>query len=304
MKTTAVATALFAAAAVAHPFRRANIAPRAIVTKTDWVVETVYVTQFIDASTTYMVTPGQAAATPAPTPKGQFYEPPHSDDEPEPKLEPEPEAEPATSEAVAAPSPPPPAPTQTPEYVPPPPPPPVSKAPEPKVSTPPPPPPPAPAPEPEHETPSPPHVSRVPAPYVKPAPPPPPPAKPAPAPAKPAPAPAPEPGYGGGDASVTSGKITYYTVGLGACGFDDSGKDQTENIVAISKDKMGYQSNGNPLCGKKVTIHANGKTAKATVRDKCMGCAAENIDVSEKVFKELFGSLDRGRVDVQWSFDN
>ncbi|PHH67757.1 hypothetical protein CDD83_6428 [Cordyceps sp. RAO-2017] len=90
---------------------------------------------------------------------------------------------------------------------------------------------------------------------------------------------------------------------MGACGFDDSGKDNSDNIVAISKDKMGTQSNGNPMCGQTITIHANGKTCKATVRDKCMGCAANNIDVSEKVFKELYGSLDGGRMPVSWSFD-
>lgn len=296
MKTSAVATALFAAVAVAHPFRRANIAPRAVVTKTDWVVETVYVTQFIDASTTYMVTPGQSAATPAPEPKGQFYEPPHNE-EPESEVEPEP----VSSEAAAPP--PPPAPTKAPEYVPPPPPPPAPKAPEPPKAAPPkvapPPPPPAPKPEPEHvNPPPPPPAPKAPeVPKVAPSPPP-----------APAPAPAPEPSYGSGDkeeraGAVASGQITYYTVGMGACGWNDTGKDHSENIVAISKDKMGTQSNGNPMCGKKITIHANGKTTKATVRDKCMGCAPNNIDVSEKVFKELYGSLDGGRMPVSWSFD-
>lgn len=85
---------------------------------------------------------------------------------------------------------------------------------------------------------------------------------------------------------------------------DDSGKDHSDNIVAISKDKMGTQSNGNPMCGQKITIHANGKTTTATVRDKCMGCAANNIDVSKKVFMELYGSLDGGRMPVKWSFNN
>ncbi|RCI09280.1 hypothetical protein L249_1490 [Ophiocordyceps polyrhachis-furcata BCC 54312] len=102
--------------------------------------------------------------------------------------------------------------------------------------------------------------------------------------------------------STYNGQITYYTVGMGSCGYDDTGKDQTGAIVAISKDKMGTQSNGNPMCGQKVNIHANGKTTQATVRDKCMGCAANNIDVNEKVFKELFGSLDGGRMPVTWSF--
>ncbi|PHH68869.1 hypothetical protein CDD80_7170 [Ophiocordyceps camponoti-rufipedis] len=129
---------------------------------------------------------------------------------------------------------------------------------------------------------------------------------------KPVPAPAPvvpaaqyaesgkQGGYGPGK---FSGQITYYTVGMGSCGFDDTGKDQTGNIVAISWAKMGTQSNGNPMCGQTISIHANGKTVQATVRDKCMGCSENNIDVNEKIFKELFGSLDGGRLPVTWSFN-
>ncbi|PTB54774.1 hypothetical protein M431DRAFT_84435, partial [Trichoderma harzianum CBS 226.95] len=100
-----------------------------------------------------------------------------------------------------------------------------------------------------------------------------------------------------------SGDITYYTIGLGSCGEDDSGQDQSASIVAIAVGLMGSQSNGNPMCGKTITIHGGGKTTTATVKDKCMGCAPHDIDVSEKVFLELFGSLDGGREPVTWSFN-
>lgn len=103
--------------------------------------------------------------------------------------------------------------------------------------------------------------------------------------------------------SLFTGAMTYYTVGMGACGFDDSSKDLTDNIVAISKDQMGEQSNGNPLCGKTITITHEGKSVQATIRDKCMGCKSGEIDVSEKVFKEIFGSLDVGRSPVDWNFN-
>jgi hypothetical protein len=79
-------------------------------------------------------------------------------------------------------------------------------------------------------------------------------------------------------ADTKSGDLTYYTVGLGACGFDDSGKDSTDNIVALSHLLMGQQSNGNPFCGKTITISYGGKQIQATVRDKCMGCDTNNID--------------------------
>lgn len=79
-------------------------------------------------------------------------------------------------------------------------------------------------------------------------------------------------------ADTKKGDLTYYQVGLGACGEDDSGKDQTENIVALSHLLMGTQSNGNPYCGKKITISYGGKQVVATVKDKCMGCEHDNID--------------------------
>jgi hypothetical protein len=112
-------------------------------------------------------------------------------------------------------------------------------------------------------------------------------------------------GSGSGGSPSHSGDITYYAVGLGACGFDDSGKDHTDNIVAVSSLLMGAQSNGNPLCNKSVTIKAvaNGKTVQAVVRDKCPSCAAGDLDGTEKMFLELFGSLDAGRQQIEWWFN-
>ncbi|KAL2890168.1 Allergen Asp f 7 -like protein [Ceratocystis lukuohia] len=98
-----------------------------------------------------------------------------------------------------------------------------------------------------------------------------------------------------------SGYLTYYDLGMGACGFDDSGKDETDYIIAISKDLMGTQSNGNPYCGKTATITGNGKTITATIRDKCMGCTTDHIDGSKKIFLDLFGSLDAGKEEVTFA---
>lgn len=101
-----------------------------------------------------------------------------------------------------------------------------------------------------------------------------------------------------------AGDLTYYDLGLGACGWDDSGKDNSENIVALSHLLMGTQSNGNPYCGKSITVSYNGKTVKGVVRDKCMGCALDAIDCSKNMFLELFGTLDGGRHKVEWWLDN
>ncbi len=106
----------------------------------------------------------------------------------------------------------------------------------------------------------------------------------------------------GGSASY-SGDITYFALGMGSCGIDDSGKDHSDNIVAVSAQLMGAQSNGNPMCGKTITIKANGKTIQAKVHDKCPSCALGDIDGSEKMFVDLFGSLDAGRQKIEWWFN-
>jgi len=114
-----------------------------------------------------------------------------------------------------------------------------------------------------------------------------------------------------------TGELTFYDLGLGACGDNDGGKDETNNseflltpplvqqivtfwsVVALSHLFMGEQSNGNPYCGKTITIQANGKTTTAVIKDKCMGCAYGDIDVSRHCFKE-FASEGAGRIPITW----
>ncbi|KAL2148380.1 hypothetical protein VTH82DRAFT_2300 [Thermothelomyces myriococcoides] len=108
---------------------------------------------------------------------------------------------------------------------------------------------------------------------------------------------------GSGGQVIRTGEITYFALGLGSCGFDDSGKDHSENIVAVSSSLMGAQSNGNPLCGKTITVKANGNTAQAVVHDKCPSCSVNDIDASEHLFLDLFGSLDIGRGEIEWYFN-
>ncbi|KAJ2902800.1 allergen Asp F7 [Zalerion maritima] len=99
------------------------------------------------------------------------------------------------------------------------------------------------------------------------------------------------------------GDATYYALGLGACGVDHSGKDNTANVVALSAQIMGTGPTltDNPYCGRKVAIRAQGKSVDATVVDKCPGCPAGDLDVSEKIFKELFGDLGIGRGNIDWT---
>ncbi|KAI9867166.1 MAG: hypothetical protein M1813_009444 [Trichoglossum hirsutum] len=172
-------------------------------------------------------------------------------------------------------------------------------------------PPPAPTPTPPAEPVATPAAYTPPAPPASPVPaPPPPPAPPAPAPpAPPAPSsPAPSPsgpgsGSSGGECSSGSpcaGDMTFYDAGLGSCGVENDGS--TENVVALPHDLMGEQSNGNPYCGKTITIEYKGKKTTAVVKDKCMGCTGKSIDLSRKAFNEL-ADPDAGRVPCNWWFN-
>ncbi|KAI0972411.1 hypothetical protein F4678DRAFT_460631 [Xylaria arbuscula] len=116
------------------------------------------------------------------------------------------------------------------------------------------------------------------------------------------------------DTKSYSGDITYYTLGLGACGYYDTGDDLTKPIVAISQADWYARGSGtntgiglpdHPWCDKTITIKgSNGKTTTALVHDICPGCASGSIDVSQDVFLALFGSLDAGRLTQTWSFDD
>ena len=102
--------------------------------------------------------------------------------------------------------------------------------------------------------------------------------------------------------SPCEGDITYYTAGLGACGITSDG--DTQNVVALPHGLMGTQSNGNPYCGKTITITCTttGKTTTATVVDKCMGCDNYSIDLSNAAFLEL-DDLAVGRTTATWYFN-
>lgn len=105
-----------------------------------------------------------------------------------------------------------------------------------------------------------------------------------------------------GSGNVCSGDVTYYEGGLGACGWNvNTGSDMS---IALPHGLMGTQSNGNPYCGRKLSIKAaDGSIVSATVGDKCMGCEGQSIDLTDALFKKVVPNGD-GRVkDVQWWFD-
>ena len=96
-----------------------------------------------------------------------------------------------------------------------------------------------------------------------------------------------------------SGDITYYNPGgaYGACGWTIQDSDPT---VALAHGMMGDQSNGNPWCGKKITILHDGKTHNATLGDKCMGCLGESIDLTVGLWAIVAPDVDGRAHDVAW----
>ncbi|KAI0408812.1 RlpA-like double-psi beta-barrel-protein domain-containing protein-containing protein [Xylaria palmicola] len=291
MKSASVAAAAAALAGLSvaqphgHHGHQHHHAKRDLVTEWETVWETV--TVLVDESTTQTLYPTTTGGAP-----GEFFQPPPNTSTSKP--EPEPTVVETTSSTQAPPPPPPPtttsASTTSSTSAPPPPPPAPTTTSTPK---------PAPAPAPETTS-----------------------TQPAPAPAATDSSDTPASGstYAGTDKFGTSsmdsakysGDITYYTLGLGACGYDDSGVDNSKHIVAISHADWYNRGSGTSLginmpnhawCDQTITITAGGKSTTALVHDICPGCEAGSIDVSESVFDALFGSLDAGRQKASWTFN-
>ncbi|CZS98538.1 hypothetical protein WAI453_005745 [Rhynchosporium graminicola] len=100
--------------------------------------------------------------------------------------------------------------------------------------------------------------------------------------------------------SPCSGDITFYEAGMGACGETNNG--ETDKVIALPVGMMGAQSNGNPYCGKTVTIKKGSKNTTAIVMDKCMGCVGNSIDLSNAAFAEL-AEFGVGRTTAEWWFN-
>lgn len=289
MKYSMSLVSVLAAVAVAQPHHHHNIrhvsnieALKAVAarneaarqsTATSWVTHWVTVTEYAegDAATvpasSVVVAPTPSVEEPAATETDIYYEPTSEEATPTPTPSPEPET--TVKESVVVPTP-----TPTPSV------PAIAEAAKPKPSTtttstststkavP---------------TPSPPTTEAAPTPSTTEA--------------------APKPSAPSAPSTGTHGEVTFYDIGLGACGEDHANQDFSINVVALSADLIGPLSNNNPYCGKTITVKANGKTTTALVVDKCMGCASTAIDLSKAAFLELWGDLDVGRGDCEWYFN-
>lgn len=112
-----------------------------------------------------------------------------------------------------------------------------------------------------------------------------------------------------GTGITSTGDLTYYDPGLGACGATNF---VNESIVAVShalfdaaagQAGSGSNPNANPLCGKVIRISSRAaganRSVDVTVRDRCTGCAVADLDVTESVFDRLAQRAE-GRVKCSW----
>jgi hypothetical protein len=100
-----------------------------------------------------------------------------------------------------------------------------------------------------------------------------------------------------------TGDLTYYAPGLGACGITSQNGDSIVAVSHIIFDavSVGSNPNLNPLCGKMVRVRRDGKSVDLKVVDRCVGCAARDLDVTEDTFAKL-ANVVLGRVTMEWSW--
>ncbi|OTB12001.1 hypothetical protein K445DRAFT_378882 [Daldinia sp. EC12] len=110
--------------------------------------------------------------------------------------------------------------------------------------------------------------------------------------------------------SLFTGDLTYYEPSLGACGVQSN---SGENIVSVSHTifdaaSQGSDPNANPLCGMKIRVTRDfveagvgNRSVDVTVVDRCVGCAATDLDLSPAVFEQL-APLGMGRVVGSWAW--
>ncbi|KZT28170.1 hypothetical protein NEOLEDRAFT_1176313 [Neolentinus lepideus HHB14362 ss-1] len=96
---------------------------------------------------------------------------------------------------------------------------------------------------------------------------------------------------------VDNARLTWYDVGLGACGQTNVASDF---VVALNADDFGAGYPG-PHCFQNIVITAEGKTATAQIVDKCPGCPEGGLDLSEGLFS-YFANPSVGVLTGSWNY--
>lgn len=96
-------------------------------------------------------------------------------------------------------------------------------------------------------------------------------------------------------ALASSGEMTYFHPGLGACGETHGDGDM---IVAISSERY----DASDQCGRSIKIRGDAGETIVKVVDRCVGCAHDDLDLSPKAFKAAVGGLGVGRTTGSWQW--
>ncbi|KAF2637876.1 hypothetical protein P280DRAFT_385472, partial [Massarina eburnea CBS 473.64] len=104
-------------------------------------------------------------------------------------------------------------------------------------------------------------------------------------------------------AQTYSGDLTWYGVGLGACGVTATDNDAIVSISHYTFDaaQKGSDPNQNPLCGRKIRVRRGSASVDLTVIDRCTGCQPKDLDTSPAMFRKL-ADFDLGRVTAEWAW--
>ncbi|KAG6332260.1 hypothetical protein ID866_6831 [Astraeus odoratus] len=110
---------------------------------------------------------------------------------------------------------------------------------------------------------------------------------------------------GGYFAGTQTGQGTFFNTGLGACGITNN---DGEHIAAVSQllfdiypGYTGTNPNTNPICGKTVTAHYQGRSTTVIITDRCVACAITDLDFSPAAFNDLADPA-QGRIDITWEW--
>ncbi|CAG8583892.1 11457_t:CDS:2 [Diversispora eburnea] len=99
------------------------------------------------------------------------------------------------------------------------------------------------------------------------------------------------------------GDMTWYHLGLGACGKYNTDRDLACALPIAQFDR--YTPNGNPnkntKCGKRIKVTRGKKSVVVRVVDRCEGCKSGDIDLSPAAFEKL-ASLSVGRTKCSWKY--
>lgn len=107
-----------------------------------------------------------------------------------------------------------------------------------------------------------------------------------------------------GEKGPWKGDLTWYDVGLGACGIRSENSDLVCAVSHVIFDAAATSTNPNenPLCQTSLQLLHEGKRVDVRVVDRCDDCKETDIDVSPGVFEQL-AKLDKGRVPVSWQWN-